>query len=274
MKHFTLLILSLFFVGAAQAQLVDPSFEEGALGGTWEEASTNFGTPLCIVDLCGTCGGPCAAYEGSWYAWFGGATAAETGVLSQTFDVPSGSNAELSFWFFIPTAGDALADDVVFIRMDGDIVWGASAADFADWAAYTQVTLDVSAWADGGSHTLSIEGYQTTGVSVNFLMDAFALTVDGDVATDITELMNHEKEVLVFPNPANEVINLQFGATVQGDALVSVFNLAGQMVMQERMSDITNTVYTLNTDLLEAGLYTISVENGTERFQERVLVTK
>ena len=274
MKHFTLLILSLFFVGAAQAQLVDPGFEAGIGGGAWEEASTNFGTPLCDAG-CGNCGGPCAAYQGSWYAWFGGAGGAtETGVLSQTMTIPSGASAELSFWFFIATAGDGLADDVLFVRLDGDIVWGASALDAAQYAAYTQVALDISPWADGGSHTLTIEGYQTSTVSVNFLMDSFSLTVDGDVATDISEQLNREENVTVYPNPANEVINLQFGGSLQGNAMVSVFNVAGQLVMQENISDVHNALYTLNTDLLEAGLYTISVENGAKRFQERVLVAK
>lgn len=274
MKHFTLLVLSFFFVGATQAQLVDPSFEAAGEGGVWEQASTNFGTPLCTQAFCGTCGGPCVAYAGEWYAWFGGATAVETGVLAQTFTLPAGSTAELKFWFKVALAGPALEADWVNVKMDGDIYWSANGTQGTEFAEYTLVTVDISALADGGSHTLSIEGYQTTAESVNFLVDAFSVTVDGTEATNINDQLNHEATVVVYPNPASDIINLQFGVAAEGVATVAIYNVAGQIVLQESISNINNALYTLDTSILDAGMYVVSVENGTERFQERVLVTK
>jgi len=275
MKHFTLILLSFFFALTAQAQLVDPGFEEGALGGVWEEASTNFGTPLCDLATCGDCGGPCSAYSGDWYAWFGGAGGAtEAGVLAQTFIVPAGSVGELTFWFKIASAGEELEADWMYVKMDGESYWSANATQGAEFAEYTQITLDVSEFADGAAHTLSVEGYQTTVESVNFLLDEFSVSVDGNVATGINDQLNHEATVAIYPNPATDIINLQFGIVAEGVATVSVYNVAGQIVIQESLSNINNALYTLNTSVLDAGMYVVAVDNGTERFQERVLVTK
>ncbi len=273
MKHFTLIILSVFFMSSAQAQMVDPSFEAGAFGGVWEEASTNYGTPLCDAG-CGTCGGGCVAYSGAWYAWFGGAGAVETGVLNQTFTIPSGNAGVLTFWFKIPTEGAGIEADWCNVKIDGNIIWSANGTQAAEYAEYTQITLDVSQFADGAAHDFALEGYQTTAVSTNFLMDAFSLSVDGTEATNINEMLNHEGMVDVYPNPASDLINLQFGLSAEGVATVTIYNVAGQIVIQESLSNINNALYTLDTSVLDAGMYVVSVENGTERFQERVLVTK
>src|SRR5690606_32233640 len=49
----------------------DGSFEEGSPNPVWEEASTNFGTPLCAVGSCGS--NPAfVPHTGDWWAWFGG----------------------------------------------------------------------------------------------------------------------------------------------------------------------------------------------------------
>jgi hypothetical protein len=86
--------------------------------------------------------------------------------------------------------------------------------------------------------------------------------------------LNHEATVAIYPNPATDLINLQFGVVAEGVATVSVYNVAGQIVIQESLSNINNALYTLDTSALDAGMYVVAVDNGTERFQERVLVTK
>jgi hypothetical protein len=77
--------------GAAQAQIVDGSFEGGTPNAAWIETSTNFGTPLCNGECLGP-GSPTAARTGIWWAWFGGIdTAVEAGTLTQTVNIPAGS---------------------------------------------------------------------------------------------------------------------------------------------------------------------------------------
>ncbi|WP_306641324.1 T9SS type A sorting domain-containing protein [Sanyastnella coralliicola] len=273
MKHFTFLFAMLLAFGA-NAQLVDGSFEAGAGTGVWGETSTNFGSPLCTEAFCGTCGGDCAAFDGDWYAWFGGATADEVGSVTQTVNIPSGNTATLSFYFDIASPGAGLAEDGVAVFVDGDALWSAAATDSSAYDGYTQVNIDISAYADGGNHSIGIFGYQTTEVPSNFLVDLISMTVDGNDATNVNDILNNEKAITVFPNPANEVVNFKFGAAAQGDAVVRLYNLAGEIVIENNLSDVFNRTFTLETADLQDGLYLIEVNVNGEKFTQRVIVQK
>ena len=66
--------------------LADTSLEvTGAGGSDWASSSTNFGTVLCDVVSCGTCGGACGPHSGTYFTWFGGVSpvAFEEGTITQ-----------------------------------------------------------------------------------------------------------------------------------------------------------------------------------------------
>jgi hypothetical protein len=61
----------------------DPSFEASiSTNAYWIQSSTNFGTPLCTVGICGTGNGTAGPYSGSAWVWFGGTSSNEIGSLS------------------------------------------------------------------------------------------------------------------------------------------------------------------------------------------------
>jgi PKD domain len=68
--------------------VADPSFEAGTGSGTWTEASTQFGSPICGPTA--GCGGPPSVgpRTGAWWVWFGGATGVENASVSQNVTVP------------------------------------------------------------------------------------------------------------------------------------------------------------------------------------------
>ena len=178
MKRILLVLTIVLIAGIAKAQIVtDGGFEAGAGGGAWIEASTNFGTPLCD-GACGNCGGSCAANNGVFYAWFGGAGGAiETASVEQSVIIPNGSStAVLSMQVFMPSPGPGLAQDRLEISIDGVILQTISAFDSVSYeAGYTPLDLDVLTYADGNSHTLRIEGFQTSTTSFNILVDDVAI---------------------------------------------------------------------------------------------------
>jgi hypothetical protein len=274
MKHFTLLAAFVCAALFTQAQVIDPSFEAGAGGGAWAEFSLNFGTPLCDLGSCGNCGGPCVAQSGDWYAWFGGANAVEAGTLEQTFNIPSGSAAELTFWFNIASPGAGLAEDAFGMTMDDNELFLATAQDSAMYDGYTLVTVDISAYADGADHDLLIAGGQTTSVATNFLVDSFGMSVDGNEVVGVSEIMNQEVEVYAYPNPAQDVINLQFNRQIQGAAKVTILNLNGQIVSQDLLSDVNNKTFTMDTNSLENGIYLMQVEAEGVSYSQRISVAK
>jgi hypothetical protein len=258
MKHFTLLAAFFFAALFTQAQIIDASFEAGPGGGAWAEFSINFGTPLCDLATCGDCGGPCVAHSGDWYAWFGGATAVEAGTLTQDFMIPAGTAAELTFWFNIASAGDTLPDDQFGMSMDGSEIFLATAEEYATYNGYTEVVIDISAYADGANHTLLVAGGQTTAVSVNFIADDFGLSVDGNEVVGVSEIMNQEVLVFAYPNPAQ----------------VTIMNLNGQIVSQDSLGDIQNKTFSMDTNSLENGIYLLQVEAEGVSYSQRISVAK
>jgi hypothetical protein len=163
------------FIGKLNADVIqDGGFESGSPNPFWNEASTNFGTPLCTVASCGF-GGGTGPHSGSWWAWFGGVTGAtETGSVDQDVTIPVGV-ATLSYWLEIP-----VADTTGFmnVEIDGNILASYTEADQAAYAVYQQVVLDASAYADGGLHNVAFVSTSDAGAGpINFFIDDVVLDV-------------------------------------------------------------------------------------------------
>ncbi|MGH3681460.1 MAG: S8 family serine peptidase [Natronosporangium sp.] len=154
--------------------ILDGGFEAGAPNPFWDEGSTNFGTPLCTIALCDS-GGGTGPRGGSWWAWFGGIDAAETGFVRQQVTLDPGV-AELRFWLEIPAASGT-GQDFLRVSIDDSEVFSVTDADAPDFPSYTEVTVDVSDFADGGTHTLSFDSSVFGGGTTNFFVDDVLLDV-------------------------------------------------------------------------------------------------
>jgi hypothetical protein len=272
MKHFTLCALAFTLSFGAFAQLINPGFESG-LGVGWTESSTNFGSPLCTVADCGNCTGICVPQAGDWFVWFGGAGAnPEQGAISQVVTIPNGNAATITFWVRVAPFGDLdpATTDQVKVELDGTTLFTTSAADSLLYANYTQKTLNISNYTNGGPHVFGVVGNQTGGS--NILFDSFSMQVDGNISVGFDELLNQEKPFVLYPNPANRVINLQFGQRLEGNATVRILDMNGRLIHEEKMTEITNKTYTLDTQSFATGLYTMEVINGKEQLRERFSV--
>lgn len=272
MKNFTLTLFVLLAGFGMRAQLVDPGFEGGTDASGWTQESTNFGTPLCTAAACGTCGGPCGSQAGDWYAWFGGAGPdnEEVAALTQVVSIPAGTAASLSVYTKVATPGDALETERVDLFIDNTVLATVTAAQATQYADYTQLTFDISSFA-GGTHTIGLIGYSMQGT--NILFDSFDLTVDGSSTVGINELLNREEAVTFFPNPASDKLNVRFNSFMEGSATVSIFDMNGKLVNSETWSNVFNGTYSFNTLTLENGLYNVQIQNGTNTYTERVVVS-
>ena len=154
----------------------DGSFEAGSPNPFWTEASSVFGSPLCTIADCGT-GTGTGPRTGTWWVWFGGAGAnVEVGSVTQSVTMPAGGVATLAFWteqMVCSTAGTA---DYLEVLVDGTQVWLTTAADPACGVlGYRPITVDLGAFADGGTHTLVFRSVSTGAGSSNFFVDDVTL---------------------------------------------------------------------------------------------------
>ncbi|MEL7449845.1 MAG: choice-of-anchor J domain-containing protein, partial [Pseudomonadota bacterium] len=148
----------------------DGGFEGGTPNASWTEASTTFGTPICDVAGCGTGTGTGPA-SGAWWTWFGGIAAAETGSVEQSVVIET-TDTELVF------SREAIicdsANDFMRLLIDGNVEFSMNGADATCGVlGYNDVTIDLSAYNDGGAHTIRFESsiFATNGAGTNFFLD-------------------------------------------------------------------------------------------------------
>lgn len=153
--------------------VADPSFEEGTPNSSWTEVEATFGTPICDAGGCGL-GGGTGAHSGDFWVWFGGLSSGPTsGSMTQSLAIPSGATT-LTFWVETPVCNAANgASDFATLSIDGNELWRIDAtAASCGTVGYFQVSVDVSAYANGASHTLAFAS-QTIGNGAvsNFFID-------------------------------------------------------------------------------------------------------
>ena len=134
-------------------QVIDGDFEADSHA-AWTWSASDASTPFCTAEICPDFGEDAAA-AGAGYAVTGAQTAeAFNGLLSQAVNIPATSVAFLQFQVNVDTlnrSGRFLVhlDDTVLMRINAD-----SEADYEVWLP---VTIDITPFADGESHTLAFE---------------------------------------------------------------------------------------------------------------------
>ncbi len=167
--------------------LLDPSFETYWSDQYWLQTSTNFGTPLCTMGVCGNGDGTASPHTGAAWGWFGGVPKNEVATLSQSVVFPT-SHASLQFYFWIgEAAAGSNTADVFTAKIDDVTIFSANATQ-KNYPTYTLVTVDVSAFADGTSHVVKFSSVTTTQlVTFNlddvFLFEPVYYTISGNAGT-------------------------------------------------------------------------------------------
>ncbi|MBN1964306.1 MAG: hypothetical protein JW910_06650, partial [Anaerolineae bacterium] len=207
------LALSASLVLAATNVIQGGDFEDGSPNPYWAETSTNFGTPLCTVGLCGDGGGTAGPRGGDWWAWFGGNNGgAEVGTLAQDVTLPADSTAELTFWLWIGS-WETAGLDYLEAWVDGDSVFYTSEDNATYQSGYVQVTVALGATYAGSTVTVEFEGTDMYGTNTNFSVDDVKLlyTESGEEPTEEPEEAEPVYEqwdpgdTRINPDPAMEV---------------------------------------------------------------------
>jgi Zn-dependent metalloprotease len=199
--------------------VADGGFEAGTPNPSWNEFSATFGTPICDT-ACGT-GGGTGPHSGSWWVWFGGINASETGYVDQNVTIPVGFTS-LSFWLEIPVADNS---GFLNVEIDDTIVFSVTEADAGTYATYTEVVVDIGAYADGGSHKLEFysevsAGSNLTNIFVDDVSITAAIVAACDAPADIPWLSVSPTSGTTGPTSSTPV-DLVFDSTGYGAGVYS-----------------------------------------------------
>ncbi len=217
---------------AAIEVVQDGSFEGGHPNSHWEEYSVA-GAGQVLYSGVG-------ARTGHWWAWFGGAGSgeAENAYISQTITITPGL-AKLDFWMRMSGKGSGNFT----VTLDSTVIFTANEMMTATYTAYTLVTRDVTAFADGQVHILKLaESDPDTPGNFDLDVDDVSLSVIDCVSSDLPWLtVSPTSGTTGISN--SSVVNLVFNST--GLAGTHAGTLC--IVSNDPLQDVIKVPVTLNS---------------------------
>ncbi|MBK7442683.1 MAG: T9SS type A sorting domain-containing protein [Bacteroidetes bacterium] len=135
--------------------------------------------------------------------------------------------------------------------------------------------LDVSTEANPTYTYPSLGVYDVVLVATGTCADQNTTDQTLDLSVAITDLTNINN-ISLYPNPANENVQLVINANVNTDAMVNITDLTGRNVIPAQFINLVNGNNTmqLNTADLTAGLYLVTISNGVEQTTMQLIIAQ
>ena len=180
------------------------------------------------------------------------------------------------YYKYTPGSGDVCYISVFLLKRNT----GTGNVDTIGYAQFTN-TAAVSAWTQFTAPFTygSVEAPDTMQVLVissnplapvvgsTLLVDDLDLT-GGTLGVTKYSLL---KSVNVFPNPASDLINIQFNSETTSQTIVSVYSLLGQKI-KEITLPVGTELSSINIRDLKDGMYFVQVQIGKEKYLQKISV--
>lgn len=161
------------------------------------------------------------------------------------------------------------------------------------WAEYDvmmdPIEVEADMWVPGtGCYVVELRDQYGDGLYAGAWAQAWGVDANGDpmeiiyeaiaevsfteqsAAAEVTEVVSVEEldfveNLIVFPNPATDVVNVQFTATQSEQFNLTLYNLVGEKVMAESWGTlpIGQQTYQLNTSAIATGMYMLELGSAS-----------
>lgn len=172
----------------------------------------------------------------------------------------------------------------VFVSTDCGATWtnvydkagstlGTGAASTSAWTPtsandWRNETVSLNAYI--GQSSVFVKFVSTNGYGNNLYLDNINLTS----VTGIDEQNSTVNGMLLFPNPANDLMNVNFTLSQNENVTVNVYNTVGELVSSTAMGQLSagNQSAQLNTANLSNGMYVVELVAGDSKTVSRITV--
>ena len=179
-----------------------------------------------------------------------------------------------------------IVDNLMYGTYDGYLELGT--ADYK-LAIKDETGTTTVATYDAPLQTLGLDGAAITVIASGFLNpgnnsmgESFGLYVALPSGGELIALpiWLSTKEIIVsekvsaFPNPATNVLNIQYSLIEDADVSVEVYDLLGSKVMEEKSSTRSNQLQNTRMDVstLDSGLYFVTISAGESKVTKKIQV--
>lgn len=81
--------------------------------------------------------------------------------------------------------------------------------------------------------------------------------------------------VLVYPNPASDVVNISFQANMSGRTTIELIDVTGRVIRTAQVEDATQgQIIPMDVNTVRAGSYMISIKSGNSNLIQKLVLTK
>lgn len=239
--------------------------------------------PLPVVDL-GADTGICentqltldVTASGTTYLW-------STGNTTPNITV----NNPGSYWVSVTSSFGCQDADTIMVNIDSLPIASFSFAAAGNSVSFTDLSSYSTNWfwdfGDGNfsSQPNPVHNYSATGTYTVTLIVSNAC--DSDTITDIVLITGMESitttgnQVILYPNPANETVNISYTASAAENVIIDIMNMNGELVAPVLSAAVVpGAVFTatLNVDHLADGVYIVRITNGPEKVSTRLVIAK
>ena len=132
----------------------------------------------------------------------------------------------------------------------------------------------------GGTYEISLTITTAEGCTSKFSVtisfdDAVFISAPAFETTTNVEESNVVQQVSLYPNPAQELVNIQLETNRQGEALIAVYNMQGQRLIDQtiQMSYGLST-HTLDVNNLTPGMYLVQIRMANEQQTLKLMIAE
>lgn len=183
------------------------------------------------------------------------------------------------YYKYVPVSGDACEMTALLLKRKSSTV-----VDTVAYARFTSST-NISTWTKfsalfiykgGGTVITFPDTIQIAIISSNPTMAKIGSVlkvdnIDIEFGTHGINNVNLFKNINISPNPASEIINIQFNQITKTQTTISIYSLIGQRV-KETILPIGTELSSINVRSLNKGIYFIHVQSGKDMFTQKISI--
>ena len=120
-----------------------------------------------------------------------------------------------------------------------------------------QFTVTVNKPQAGNTYYWTLRSFSTaTGTSSYSAVRSFTISATGKISTEVLNEMTNENQVSIYPNPANDILNVELSTTNTENIELQIIDFQSRIVLQEASK---NSNIKLNVSNLKKGYYILKI---------------
>ncbi|MEZ4887742.1 MAG: T9SS type A sorting domain-containing protein [Chitinophagales bacterium] len=134
---------------------------------------------------------------------------------------------------------------------------------------WQNASIDLSSYINTTNH-IEMKFRQTRGSGNNLYIDNVDLLSE---TTDIDPVINAAADIKMFPNPARQLVQLQFEAKDVANLQIDLMDKTGRTISsQNKTVQSGRNQHTISLDKLPAGMYFVQIQDGSQLITKKLMV--